>query len=206
MPSIERAPRRDAALNRAAVVSAAQTLFASDPTASIDAVARAAGLSRRTVYGHFADRDALIEELLLSGADRFNDISAGIENEAEHDAPLALARLTARLWSEAARVQVAAMIALDDAHVERTAEVLAPLRRRIVALVRTGQDAGTLRTDIAAPTLARLIEEAGRAAVTRLDGTSEASGPLAVRAVLGVAGLSWRETDRLLTTNPGVLD
>nr|WP_159500433.1 TetR/AcrR family transcriptional regulator [Microbacterium sp. 18062] len=195
--------RRDAELNRAALVEAAQTVLARDPRASIDAIARAAGLSRRAVYGHFADRDALLSELLRTGAQRFNAIAAEVADDT--DAALALARLTARLWSEAAHVQVAATIALDDAHVEHTAAVLAPLRRRVMALVRTGQDAGALRTDIAAPTLARLVEETGRMVVARLDASSGEARSLAVRTVLGVVGLSWRDAEALLAAHPDLL-
>jgi AcrR family transcriptional regulator len=204
MPTVtERSPRRDATLNRAALVEAAQTLFARDPHASIDAIARAAGLSRRAVYGHFTDRDELVRELITTGAERFNAIAA--QADASGDVPLALARLTARLWSEAAHVQVAAALALDDAHVEHTAAVLAPLRRRLVDLVRAGQDAGSLRTDIAAPTLARLVEEIARMVIARLDASSGEASSLAVRTVLGTVGLSWRETDALIESHPLLL-
>jgi AcrR family transcriptional regulator len=202
-PVTERAPRRDATLNRAALVEAAQTLLARDPSASIDAIARAAGLSRRAVYGHFTDRDELVRELVSTGAERFNAIAATVD--ADGDVPLALARLTARLWSEAAHVQVAAALALDDAHVEHTAAVLAPLRRRLVDLLRAGQDAGSLRTDIAAPTLARLVEEIARMVVARLDAASDEAASLAVRTVLGTVGLSWREADALIAAHPLLL-
>lgn len=199
----ERAPRRDATLNRAALVEAAQTLLARDPHASIDAIARAAGLSRRAVYGHFSDRDELVRELISTGAERFNAIAAQVD--AGGDVPLALARLTARLWSEAAHVQVAAALALDDAHVEHTAAVLAPLRRRLVDLVRAGQDAGSIRTDITAPTLARLVEEIARMVVARLDASSGEASSLAVRTVLGTVGLSWREADAVIDSDPLLL-
>lgn len=200
----ERAPRRDATLNRAALVEAAQTLLARDPHASLDAIARAAGLTRRAVYGHFTDRDALVRELVTTGAERFNAIAEQVDVDGD-DVPLALARLTARLWSEASHVQVAAALALDDAHVEHTAAVLAPLRRRLVHLVRLGQDAGTLRTDISAPTLARLVEEVARMVVSRLDASSGEASSLTVRTVLGTVGLSWREADALIAAHPALL-
>ncbi|MBZ4487238.1 TetR family transcriptional regulator [Microbacterium sp. cx-55] len=199
----ERATRRDATLNRAALVEAAQTLLARDPHASLDAIARAAGLTRRAVYGHFTDRDALVRELVSTGADRFNAIAEQVD--VGDDVPLALAQLTARLWSEASHVQVAAALALDDAHVEHTAAALAPLRRRLVHLVREGQDAGTLRTDISAPTLARLVEEIARMVVARLDASSGEASSLAVRTVLGTVGLSWREADALMSAHPSLL-
>lgn len=197
-PSARR-PRRDAVENRAGILAAAHVALAHDPRASIDAIAREAGLSRRALYGHFEDRDTLIRELVATGAERFNAIAEGIDHA---DARVALARLAAALWQEAAHVQVAAAIALDDAHVADTASALAPLRRRVAAIVHTGQDAGILRTDVAAPTLARLIEETARTVITRMDASSPEAASLAVRAVLSIAGLSWREAATLLAERP----
>lgn len=196
-----RRPRKDAAANRAGILQAAATTLAHDPNASIDQIARAAGLSRRALYGHFDDRHALLAELIATGAQRFNAIAVAVD---EPVPPLALARLTAALWTEAAHVQVAAALALDEAYVEHTATALAPLRRTVARIVREGQDDGTLRTDMAAPTLARLIEEAARLAVTRIDASSPQATSLAVRAVLSIAGLSWRESDELLAAHPDI--
>ena len=196
-----RAPRRDAVENRAGILSAARSTLAVDPHASIDVIARSAGLSRRTLYGHFDDRDALIRELISSGAQRFNAIAESIEDA---DARIALARLAAVLWQEAAHVQVAAALALDETHVEHTAAALAPLRRTVAALVHRGQEDGSFRSDIAAPTLARLIEEISRTVVSRTDAASTGAADLAVRTVLSIAGLSWRECDELLAAHPDI--
>lgn len=197
-----RAPRRDAVENRAGILDAARSALSVDPYASVDVIARSAGLSRRTLYGHFDDREALIRELISTGAQRFNAIA---ESVADADARLALARLTARLWHEAAHVQVAAALALDEAHVQHTADALAPLRRTVAALVRRGQDDGSFRSDLAAPTLARLIEEIARTVISRTDAASTGAANLAVRAVLSIAGLSWREADELLAAHPDIV-
>ncbi|MBN9182740.1 MAG: TetR family transcriptional regulator, partial [Microbacterium sp.] len=73
--SVPRRPRRDAVENRAGILAAATATIAHDPHASIDTIARSAGLSRRALYGHFEDRDALIREVIAAGAQRFNDIA-----------------------------------------------------------------------------------------------------------------------------------
>lgn len=198
-----RQPRKDAAANRAGILRAAARTLAVDPSASIDQIARAAGLSRRALYGHFDDRQALLTELISAGAQRFNAIASSLD---EPHPPLALARLTAALWTEAAHVQIAAALALDEMHVDETATALAPLRRTLAAIVRDGQEDGSLRTDMAAPTLARLIEETARAAVSRIDASSPIATSLAVRAVLSIAGLSWRESEALLNAHPDVLE
>lgn len=202
-----RTPRADSRANRAGILDAARTALAVDPYASVDTIARSAGLSRRTLYGHFDDRDALIRELIVTGAQRFNALAASVTDT---DPQVALARLAALLWHEAAHVQVAAALALDEAHLAQTAEALAPLRRTVADIVRRGQEDGGFRTDIAAPTLARLIEEISRTVVSRTvvsstDASSPAAADLVVRTLLSVAGLSWREADALLLSHPSVL-
>ncbi|RWR17962.1 TetR family transcriptional regulator [Microbacterium enclense] len=193
------ARRRDAVENRAGIVDAATAAIGRDPRASIAAIAARAGLSRRALYGHFDDRDAIVREVIAAGAARFNAIADRIDDA---DSRLALARLASELWREAAHVQAAASLALDDAHVSETAASLAPLRRRIDGIVRRGQDAGELRTDLSAPTLSRLLEETGRMVVTRVDAESSAAREIAITAVLGIAGLSWTEARRLITQHP----
>lgn len=198
-----RSPRSDARANRAGILDAARSALALDPRASVDVIARSAGLSRRTLYGHFGDRDALIRELISTGAQRFNAIAESITDA---DARLALARLAARLWQEAAHVQFAAALALDEDHVEHTAIALAPLRRAVAQLVRHGQEDGSFRADLTAPTLSRLIEEVARTVLARTDASSSSAADLAVRTVLSIAGLSWRETDRLLAAHPDITE
>ncbi|MHA4926862.1 TetR family transcriptional regulator, partial [Enterococcus faecium] len=81
------------------------------PHASIAEIAARAGLSRRALYGHFDDRNAIVREVIATGAARFNAIADRIH---DHDSRLALARLVSELWREAAHVQAAASHALDD--------------------------------------------------------------------------------------------
>jgi AcrR family transcriptional regulator len=202
-PSSARPQRRDAVVNRAGILAAATETLGSDPRASLDTIARSAGLSRRALYGHFADRETLVRDVIAAGAQRFNDLAG----RADHaDPAVALAGLASLLWAEASHVQVIAAIALDDAHVQETADALAPLRRAVHAIVRRGQESGRLRTDVAAPTLARLIEETARTVITRVDASSPDARSLVVRATLSIAGLSWREGVELLAGHPGILE
>ncbi|MFF8187075.1 TetR family transcriptional regulator [Microbacterium sp. NPDC016588] len=193
------ARRRDAVENRAGIVDAATAAIGHDPHASIAAIAARAGLSRRALYGHFDDRNAIVREVIAAGAARFNAIADRIDDT---DSRLALARLASELWREAAHVQAAAALALDDAHLPETSAALAPLRRRIDAIVRRGQDSGELRTDLPAPTLSRLLEETGRMVIARVDAESATARSIAVTAVLGIAGLSWTEARDLMDQHP----
>jgi AcrR family transcriptional regulator len=60
--NIDRKPRADAARNRARLMDAAKTVFgAKGSAASLDEIARTAGVGIGTLYRHFPTRDALIE-------------------------------------------------------------------------------------------------------------------------------------------------
>lgn len=200
--TIRQPRRRDATANREALLRAAQSVLASNPHASLDAIAQAAGLSRRAIYGHFADRETLLHEVISMGAVRFNAIA-----EMSHDADprVALASMASRLWQEASAVRASASIALDRAHAAQTVLSLSPLRRRVRELMRAGAASGAFRGDVSPELLAVLIEETARATLreprlTRTDGASTV-----VRVVLSIAGLSWREQEDLIGAHPEIL-
>jgi AcrR family transcriptional regulator len=56
--------RSDARRSIDAILSAARTVLAERPEASMEEIATTAGVSRQTVYAHFPSRDALIATLL----------------------------------------------------------------------------------------------------------------------------------------------
>jgi AcrR family transcriptional regulator len=62
--------RSQAAANRNRIIEAAITAFAADPDASMDDVAKAAGVVRRTVYAYFDSREALINGIVDEPASR----------------------------------------------------------------------------------------------------------------------------------------
>lgn len=198
-----RAPRSDAARNRAEILRAAQEVIARDPRASIDAIAAAAGLSRRALYGHFADRDALLAEVIALGAERFNAIAATVDDA---DPRVALARLAARLWREAASVRASVTLALDDAHVADTARALDPLRARLRRIAHAGAAAGAFRRDLDADLVAALVEETARATLRELDAGRADAASIVVRVVLSVAGLAWTEQEALLAAHPEIVE
>lgn len=63
-PQHGRKPRADAARNRALLLETAKTVFAQKgSSASLDEIAKAAGVGIGTLYRHFPTRDALIEQV-----------------------------------------------------------------------------------------------------------------------------------------------
>ena len=198
-----RRPRRDALENRAGIITAAQSVLASDPNASLDAIAHAAGLSRRALYGHFPDREALLRAVIEVGAERFNAIAEHVDHP---DARVALARLAADLWRAAATVQASANIALDAAHVADTVRALGPLRARVRDLVARGRSAGSFRRDVPPELLGFLIEETARATLRELPADTADAASVVVRVVLSVSGLSWTDQAALLAAHPEIVE
>lgn len=201
--AVGRARRSDATANREALVGAAQSLLAVDANASLDAIAQAAGLSRRALYGHFPDRESLLREVIARGAGRFNAIAEQIDDP---DPRVALAGMAARLWREASAVRASANIALDDAHVTETVRALAPLRRRVRAVVAAGVESGAFRGDMTPRLLSFLVEETARATLRELRLSSADGASTVVRVVLSILGVPWTDQVELLAAHPEIID
>lgn len=70
----ERPLRADARRNRARIIDAARELFAGEqPNVQMDDIARHARVGVGTVYRHFADKEALMGELVRQRFERFNE-------------------------------------------------------------------------------------------------------------------------------------
>jgi AcrR family transcriptional regulator len=121
--------------NLEAILDAAERLLERHAQPSIAAVAAEAGVSRVTVYAHFATREALLEALV---------------QRAVAAAPAALARRAAASLQEPGRHRAMAQAAaehLDPATLRGAHEHgLAPVRR----LLDRGRAAGEFRTDLTA--------------------------------------------------------
>ncbi|MCS5717250.1 TetR/AcrR family transcriptional regulator [Herbiconiux sp. CPCC 205763] len=193
-----RAPRRDAAENREAIVAAAAVVFRRDPEASLDAVATEAGLSRRALYGHFGSRDELLAELLTRGGAR---ISAALADVHDPDPRIHLALIGAAMWGEVQQVRVLAQLAVHGPLEKTVADALGPVRASVRRAARDGVGRGWFRDDVPVESLARLIEDAAIAVLDEAVRTdlSEQEGRRLVMAVgLSVAGLSWRDANELI--------
>ena len=71
-----RKPRAGAARNRERVLEAANTVFnAGGPEASLEAVARRAGVGIGTLYRHFPTRDALFEAVYRREVDQLAELA-----------------------------------------------------------------------------------------------------------------------------------
>jgi AcrR family transcriptional regulator len=141
--------RATAERNVEAILEAAEALLARGAAASTSAVAREAGVSRVTVYAHFATREELLEAVLARVVRRVTETirAAGLDDVAPLDA---LERLIAVAWQEIERnraIANAASTQLSPAAVTRSHHAL---HEPLAVLVQRGQEDGSFRDDLPA--------------------------------------------------------
>jgi AcrR family transcriptional regulator len=152
-------PRRrgDAERNAERILDAAIDLLAERPTASMADVARAAGLVRATVYGHFPTRvdllDAITRRALAAARTALDEarLDEGPPAEAVH-------RLAAAAWSVGTRYLIVTEATLRTLGVARYRARNAVVRADVRALVERGTAAGAFRADVSAAWAAQVFE------------------------------------------------
>lgn len=78
-----RKPRADAARNRERVLEAAKAVFSTGgPGASLEAVAKRAGVGIGTLYRHFPTREALFEAVYRREVEQLSELAEQLKNEA----------------------------------------------------------------------------------------------------------------------------
>ena len=140
--------RADARRNRERLLDAAVELFAErGEDVSLNAVAQRAGVGIGTLYRHFPDRDALIEEAYRAEVAHLSEAAEALL--AEHPPDVALAEWMRRFVAYAAtkRGMHGALQAIA-ARTELFSESRAQMVRAIRTLLDAGAAAGVLRTDV----------------------------------------------------------
>ncbi|MEU3550313.1 TetR/AcrR family transcriptional regulator [Streptomyces longwoodensis] len=143
------APRRRADAERSfvSIVAAGLDCFREDPNASMTAVARAAGVSRVTLYAHFPSREELFEAVLAYSVDQADKALEAQELSAA-PADQAMAHMIHSCW----RIldQHSYLVAASQGVIGE------PSRRRqhrkvldrVDRLIARGQEEGVFRTDL----------------------------------------------------------
>ncbi|MFD9325090.1 TetR/AcrR family transcriptional regulator [Streptomyces sp. NPDC060065] len=144
-------------LTRDRILEAARQELGRDPDSSVGDIAEAAGVVRRTVYGHFSGRAALVEGLVEDAAWALRQALAVPEDRAS-DVVTALARFVLAVWPVGDRYRMLLRLAPQDLGAERVAEVLAPARDTATAIIARGQRQGVFQASIPPGPLSRALE------------------------------------------------
>jgi AcrR family transcriptional regulator len=153
-----RKPRADALRNRDRLLEAARTVFsAGGPDASLEAVARTAGVGIGTLYRHFPTREALFEAVYRHEVQQLADLAERLKKEKR---PLE----ALRQWmhsivkfvatKKGMSTALALAIGKDSALVSHSSERLA---RAIGMLLEQAVAAGEIRSDVGPEDLLRAI-------------------------------------------------
>ena len=157
--AVERALRADAKRNREALLVCAGQAFAEHGTAaSLEDVARRAGVGIGTLYRHFPTRDALVEAAYRHGVEQLCDAAAQLLAEQPPD-------LALEMWMRdfvgyvATKRGLAATLKLsaDDSHTELFAYVHERIKAAIKSLVDAACATGRIRSDVDGGDLIRAL-------------------------------------------------
>lgn len=142
-----KAKRADAQRNRDALLEAAAAAFTEHgPDASLEDVARRAGVGIGTLYRHFPTREALVEAAYRRGLESLCDQA----DQLAHDLPPAEALeafMLAFVGYAATKRGLGAVLKLAANHAELFAEVRARFRSAMSGLVDSAVAAGAIRPD-----------------------------------------------------------
>ncbi|SFE43374.1 transcriptional regulator, TetR family [Actinacidiphila alni] len=149
-PAVRKAPRTraDALRNRERIVAAAREMFVEyGPEAPLDEIARRAGIGNATLYRHFADRQALLHDVLLSVMGRTMEHAERVA--VQHSDPFTALRDFAHM---AVDERVGALCGMLVGGPERDCAELAAkgerLEHAVEALMERARQAGQLRPDV----------------------------------------------------------
>jgi AcrR family transcriptional regulator len=153
-----RKPRTDAVRNRKRVLEAANAVFsAGGPDASLEKVARAAGVGIGTLYRHFPTREALFEAVYRREVEQLADLAEELKNEAD---PVGALREWMRsnvkfVATKKGMSQALALAAYKNS--ELSSYSYDSLTRAVRSLLDRAITAGDIRDDISAEDLLRAL-------------------------------------------------
>ncbi|MEU3887065.1 TetR/AcrR family transcriptional regulator [Streptomyces sp. NPDC029041] len=144
--------------NRRRILDVALTELLRDPDASMDQIARAAGVVRRTVYGHFPSREALISTLVDEAVEALSAAHAAGREDVREPAE-AVARSVLAVWEIADRYRLLVALAQRTVTMQGIRERLAPVRDASIGLLQQGLDENVFSSPLPAPALAYVHEQ-----------------------------------------------
>lgn len=169
MAGTRMAPRRraDAERNIARILQAARRCLGRDPDASIEEIARTAGVGRVTLYGHFSSRAQLVEAAFADALREGDETLAAVDLDGEPRE--ALSRYIDAGWRLTAESASLLEAAQDVLSPRRIRDLHAAPIRRAEDILRRGQQAGVFRTDLPDSWLVSVLHSVMKGAVVEID-------------------------------------
>lgn len=200
--------RRGGRSNHDRILEAAREELGRNPDASLDDIAKAAGVVRRTIYGHFPNRKALIGAL---AAEAQQALIAALGSARRDDAPPVegLARMVLASAGVGDRYRMLISLGRRDLGEQAVRETLTPARAMATALIERGQADGSMSRHLSAPMLAlateavalTLLDTAAVAQIAQLDQNLGEAAAVAVLVAAGVEPSTAQETVRAATAS-----
>jgi AcrR family transcriptional regulator len=200
MVQIESARSRSLNDTRKRILDVAVEVLGQNPDAGMGDVAAAAGVVRRTVYGHFPTRSDLIRSLTQQAV---NEVAAVLDevNASDRAAETVWVDFIARLWPLAHRYRVLLALRRGE-YGEEIHALLGPVDKTLADLVQKGQDSEVFGRHLPAQVLSQIAYAAVFAiADNNLSGENLSARAAAITSLL-ILGVPEARARALVDTQP----
>jgi AcrR family transcriptional regulator len=191
---IESGRARSLSDTRNRILDVALEVLGQNPDAGMGDIASAAGVVRRTVYGHFPTRTDLVRTLTQRAVDEMTAVLAEV-NASDGAADAAWVDFVARLWPLAHRYRVLLALRRGE-YGEEIHALLGPVDKTLADLVQRGQDSQVFARHLPAG----ILSQVAYAAVFSLADNDLSNGSLGTRAATITSLLMLGVPDERATT------
>jgi AcrR family transcriptional regulator len=147
--------RADSARNRVKILDAARSALAISGDATMQSIARAAGVGQGTLYRHFPTREALVLQVHCRDVNALVDAAAGL---LEQMSPVPALRAWLDQLAEYGRVKHGLLdVVYTSLYKELADQGTGPVLSAIQLMLSAGRADGTLRSDISAEDVLLLV-------------------------------------------------
>src|SRR6266704_5399632 len=159
--------RADAERSITAITDAALEALASDPDASMAAIARRAGVVRATIYMHFPTRESLLDAVMEEATGR---VAEAIRNaEPDRGEPKeALERVILATWKQLSEFHNILQINVRRLSAQELRRRHLPMTTQFIPVLERGQADGVFRSDVSATWLIAVVRAIVHVASTEL--------------------------------------